>query len=41
MSLMSDEKRLKTMSANAKKVGIVDAAERFANAIEKEIIAKR
>lgn len=41
LSLMSDEKRLKTMSANAKKVGIVDAAERFANAIEKEIIAKR
>lgn len=38
--LMNDYSRLNLMANNAQKVGIFDAAERFANAIEKDIIAK-
>lgn len=36
--LLGDYKTLQIMSNNASKVGIVDAAQRFADAIEKEII---
>lgn len=39
-SLMNDYNSLSLMANNAQKVGIFDAAERFANAIEKDIIAK-
>ncbi|MDR1025895.1 MAG: undecaprenyldiphospho-muramoylpentapeptide beta-N-acetylglucosaminyltransferase [Lactobacillus sp.] len=35
---MEDSKKLKTMSNNAKKAGITDAASRLANAIETEIL---
>lgn len=38
--LMSSPKKLQQMSENAKKIGITDAAVRFADAVEKEIISK-
>lgn len=38
--LMKNHDKLKLMSDNAKQVGIINAAERFADSIEKEIISK-
>lgn len=38
--LINNPKRLTAMSANAQNVGIVNASERFANAVEKEILKK-
>lgn len=38
---MSHPEKLRQMSDNAKSVGIIDAAQRFADAIEKEIISRR
>ena len=39
--LMAVPKKLQQMSDNAKNIGITDAATRFADAVEKEIISKK
>ena len=38
--LMSSPKKLNQMSENAKSIGIIDAATRFADAVEKEILSR-
>ena len=38
--LMSSPKKLNQMSENAKSIGIIDAAARFADAVEKEILSR-